>query len=371
MRVLALICGVSAVAISAASPTRAESGCTAWPGELEPLPNVQDADPFSASWARLRSDELAKAAHELEATKPAEARRVWEHVGCLDPTDERVSAAQARLDQSTDAIQTAFAAEPEAFENAIAAALGLIEVAPVTPPREGIEASGKSAAAPAEVVASVGSDPEPMHADAQASEAGAPEPVLVPEVFETAIAAALGLPAVSAAPPPQGIEAPRKVAAARAEAVAPVAPDPEPVRVSAPAPRARASAPAPPKRAAAARRAPPAAPSVDVSEIDARLAELEETLFQANFREALELASKLRDELGASRARPGVGPRVARLELLAGTAELALRRVRAANESFARALSAQPGLRPDPVTTSPRVRRAFDAVRSTHGSSEG
>jgi hypothetical protein len=92
------------------STARAETvACRAWAGEPNPLPRIDDPDPFLARWAQLRAQELATVASELEASNPREAYETWEHLRCLDP-----AGGLARL-------------EPERRE------LGVTEVA-VTPP---------------------------------------------------------------------------------------------------------------------------------------------------------------------------------------------------------------------------------------------
>ena len=77
------------------STARAErEACAAWPGEPSPLPDIDHPDPFLARWARLRVEELGRAAFELEGIDPRAARESWEHIRCLDPSGEL-----ARLDR--------------------------------------------------------------------------------------------------------------------------------------------------------------------------------------------------------------------------------------------------------------------------------
>lgn len=263
MRWLALVCSLGFALAELALPgaVRAEAACTPWPGEPDPLPDVHHPDPFSARWARLRSQELVQAARELETQSQADVRWVWEHVGCLDPESDAARDALARL-----------------------------------------EAEAAAAAAP---------PPE----TAAASDA-APEP-----------------------PPPQ--------------------PEPEPVAPRRAAPRSTHTSAREPVAVV-----PPPGPTAEASAPDARITQLEELLFEARFRAALALAAQLRGELTTGPERRRAGARRARIELLTGTAQLALRHARAARESFARALRAEPGLRLAPAATSPRVRRAFEAVRA-------
>ena len=70
---------------STPSASEPERPCTAWPGEVDPLPTTRDADPFVARWAALRSEELKRLASAVEQENPAEAYRLWVHVSCLDP----------------------------------------------------------------------------------------------------------------------------------------------------------------------------------------------------------------------------------------------------------------------------------------------
>lgn len=64
---------------------QADPACTAWPGELSPLPVVSDPDRVNARWAKLRAEELAQLAVPLETIATVDAQRLWRHVLCLDP----------------------------------------------------------------------------------------------------------------------------------------------------------------------------------------------------------------------------------------------------------------------------------------------
>jgi len=85
------------------SMARAETAaCGAWPGEPNPIPRIDDPDPFLARWAELRAQELARMAVELEASDPREADETWAHLRCLDPAGdlarrERGEPGAARL----------------------------------------------------------------------------------------------------------------------------------------------------------------------------------------------------------------------------------------------------------------------------------
>lgn len=69
----------------ALAPALADPACKPWPGEISPLPTVDDPDLVSARWAKLRADELAQLAAPLETIATVDAQRLWLHVRCLDP----------------------------------------------------------------------------------------------------------------------------------------------------------------------------------------------------------------------------------------------------------------------------------------------
>jgi hypothetical protein len=96
------------------------------------------------------------------------------------------------------------------------------------------------------------------------------------------------------------------------------------------------------------------------------LANSAEYLKNARFEEALASAAEGRAAVGRLGAAADAS-QTAELETLAATAAIALGREAEARRSFARALDAEPGLTLDPARTSPKVRRAFDAVREQRG----
>jgi hypothetical protein len=101
----------------------------------------------------------------------------------------------------------------------------------------------------------------------------------------------------------------------------------------------------------------------DLDGVDAALGEAQGLLAEARFEEALDRLAMTRSRLlfeddAASRTRR------ARLESLAGTAEVALGREDVARSNFEAALRADPEFRLDARTTSPKVMRAFDAARA-------
>ena len=120
------------------------------------------------------------------------------------------------------------------------------------------------------------------------------------------------------------------------------------------------SGPQPPARPA---RAPAPAPSP--ASADALVAETAANVRAARFDAALTSAERARHELTGLQ-REQRAPRTAQLEVLAATAELALGRDGPAHESLRRALDADPSLKLDPET-SPKVRRALEAVRQEQG----
>lgn len=83
-------------ALSAATVARADEACAPWPGEPDPLPTVDSADPFAAQWARLRSAEFGRLAAILEADRAPDAYVIWRRVRCFDPSNPDVAAAEKR-----------------------------------------------------------------------------------------------------------------------------------------------------------------------------------------------------------------------------------------------------------------------------------
>jgi len=90
--------------------------------------------------------------------------------------------------------------------------------------------------------------------------------------------------------------------------------------------------------------------------------EVDALLRAARFEEAIAQAAALREEL---EAEPSAGDlQRVRLEVMAGTAYVALEREDAARECFRRALAVEPALALDPGATSPKVLRVFRSVRA-------
>jgi TonB family protein len=95
-----------------------------------------------------------------------------------------------------------------------------------------------------------------------------------------------------------------------------------------------------------------------VPALERRIAELEDRLAHAYFSEVAQAATALRPDLAASSPEAR-----ARLEMIAGTAHLALGAVSPAVACFKRAVEATPELELKPRVTSPKVLRAFQAAR--------
>jgi hypothetical protein len=85
-----------ALALAPAGTAAADEPCTSWPGEPSPLPNAHDSDRLLSGWARVRARELGELAKELEAVRPIDARRLWNHALCLDPGSAVVHEGLAR-----------------------------------------------------------------------------------------------------------------------------------------------------------------------------------------------------------------------------------------------------------------------------------
>jgi len=140
-------------------------------------------------------------------------------------------------------------------------------------------------------------------------------------------------------------------------------PPPEPQVARVP-PREPQVARVPPAREPRAEPPPPEAPAPpDWSGADALLEQAEREIRSARFEAALGTARTARGEVAEAGDVAGASERIARAEVAAATAEVALGRAEAARESFARALRADPDLELDPMRTSPKVRRVFDAAR--------
>lgn len=115
--------------------------------------------------------------------------------------------------------------------------------------------------------------------------------------------------------------------------------------------------------ASAATPRPSGAERARNAEVDALLNETAAHVREARFEEALASAERARSSAAGLRGRAR-STRSARLELYAATAELALGREAEARASLGRALDADPALRLDAATTSPKVRRALEDVRT-------
>jgi tetratricopeptide (TPR) repeat protein len=76
-----------ALLLSEAADAKAPA-CASWPGEPSPLPTLASSDPVLARWVVLRAQELKLAARTAEASAPARANRLWQHLLCLEPASD-------------------------------------------------------------------------------------------------------------------------------------------------------------------------------------------------------------------------------------------------------------------------------------------
>jgi hypothetical protein len=114
---------------------------------------------------------------------------------------------------------------------------------------------------------------------------------------------------------------------------------------------------------AAAPRSPgDASGALAPTEADVR--DLDTLLRAARFEEVVEGADRLREELDAGGEGSDVRRLRVRLEVAAGTAEVALDHADAARGCFRRALAAEPALDLDPDAIAPKVLRVFRSVRA-------
>ena len=117
-------------------------------------------------------------------------------------------------------------------------------------------------------------------------------------------------------------------------------------------------------RYAAGTLSPISGEAVDLESIDASIGEIQQAVLRAYFRAALEATDSLGGQLRAS-PRPDVRERRAKVDLLAATALVALRRTREAELRVSRALDAMPELELDPAYTPPKVLRLVRQARMT------
>lgn len=97
---------------------------------------------------------------------------------------------------------------------------------------------------------------------------------------------------------------------------------------------------------------------------DALLARAERKLTAARFEEALALTEEARALLAPISRTRRAQPRLAELEVSAGTVYVAMARREEAVACFQRALAADPALVLDPAATSPKILRVFRAAQS-------
>jgi hypothetical protein len=307
---------------------------------MDPLPDANDPDDLQAQWARMRAAELGLLASRLEPIDAIEAHRTWLHALCLDPDGAAVAAGVARTItvavMRAAPLEPADDTEPEPLAAATPAAL-----AP-TPP-------DVAAAPPAAM--------DPTRPDVDAEPPVAVEPTHPEVAAQAAAAIEPTLPDVATDPP-----APMEPSAASEPPVAADPPLGEPPVASlspaSPVQEPRAAEPARERCGPTPRTCPP------LRSADRALAKVEALVQGAHFDEAVALQRRARAALEPLGATPLGRDRRARLEVLIGTAHVALGRRDLALESFERALAADPTLELDRARTSPKVMRVFDEVRT-------
>jgi hypothetical protein len=105
-------------------------------------------------------------------------------------------------------------------------------------------------------------------------------------------------------------------------------------------------------------------PTLDPTDIDLELDEIDRMVAEARFLSALSVARSTRSALDERPSSEALRARRVRLEVLSATAEVALGRQADARASLLRALRAEPALRLDPATTSPKVLESLEAARA-------
>lgn len=395
------------------------STCAPWPGEIDPLPTTLDSDPFLARWAELRAAELARLAAALDERSRVLAAPLWAHAACLAPRrDDLTAAANAevrpvrvhrpsvvlvgmpgpapgplRLDAPVQVaaaeVRRSASIPPDGTDAVRSPETRVARIEPpvVLPPSPGEpRATGASSSPTTEAPAAgapTGAPAGPTPAETGSSGASAPEGVPGQETDarpasetdagsapvgdagsapgtdigsapRTGIESTPGPDAASAAGTDAGTAAETPVASSRPTTAGETA-DAPPAEALEPSP---APAEATPTRVAAVRPAP-TPEQAPPSEPPRWLAEAERAVLEARFEEALTWVERGR------MAGSGSGATRAELEVLAGTAQLALGRAEAARSAFASALDADPALVLDPLRHSPKVVAVFESVRAS------
>ena len=104
---------------------------------------------------------------------------------------------------------------------------------------------------------------------------------------------------------------------------------------------------------------------VKMDDVRDRLEEMSTSLRRARFREVVDAASPVREQLGAASRWVDVDASIVRLELLTATAQIALERDVEAFSSLERALAVDQSLELDPVRSPPKLVRLLAEVRTT------
>lgn len=337
-----LVACAAAIALLA-GPALAESACRSWPGEPDPLPTSTDSDPALARWAQLRSLEMRAFAEE-SARDPITADRLLRHADCLSPLrnpppEAPVPRARLAVRVHRPGLELVSRGSDAVPAETVAAAFAQLG--------ESLPIARRLAPAPRKAVV----QPRPTNAAnvqiASPSAASRPSLAAVRTADEPPVQPPADPVAVERAPEPVAVLTPLG-------AVTPPGSVPPPVSETPPG-----SVPTPGSETPPVSAAPP--PGTLAAEW---LADAGAALAAARFEEALEKAAAGRAALAtetdlASRSAS------AELEVLSGTAALALGRGASASEHFSRARSLQPGLELDPTLHSPKVVRAFSRAEGT------
>jgi hypothetical protein len=354
-------------------PATLRAECGAWPGEPSPLPTSTHPDGALARWAQLRSLEL-RAMAERTAADPVTVDRLLRHADCLSPL--RDPPPEAPVPRSRLAVRI--------HRPGLAVAEGVL---PEVQESESIGAALAHLGEPLRIASRAAPPPRTpqIQPPPTRSEGVVVAPVVkqIPDAVAVAPAVKPIPDAVAVAPAVKPI--PDSVAAERS--LEPVAEAPEPlVEPAAEEPLESAGSKAAPlpvsaegafdsdeaasaeeavdrEEAVAAEEGSRELPAVSAPPPLQLIAEswvedAEASLAAARFEETLERAAEARAAL-ESVADADSRRTQAKLEILGGTAALALGREEQAARHFARARSLDPGLALDPARHSPKVIRAF------------
>jgi hypothetical protein len=103
---------------------------------------------------------------------------------------------------------------------------------------------------------------------------------------------------------------------------------------------------------------------IDVDALRAGIDRIELSVRRARFEQSIDEAAVLRAQLGRIRGWSDLAEPAVRLEIADATARLALGEIAAAREALSRSLDQSPELTLDPRSTSPKLVRLLESVRS-------